>query len=237
MADIPEVEIFPVLKGKVALITGGAQGMGKATAETFVKAGAKVVIADVKEEQGRQVAQDLSQFGQIIFVKTDISKSADVQRLLAEAVAKFGQVDVAINNAALTPDKTPLTDFDEEGQQRTWPVLHCQHCFNQCLPSSAQHARVYPRKACYPGSHQACSHGRRSSRDQSKCNCTGGNLCKDLLTPSPMLSLMSLQSEMSAAALEIMGTTHDEFAPQVSYLRRFGHGHEVAQGSCGYFSR
>lgn len=56
---------------------------------------------------------ELSQHGDIIFVRTDISKSEDVQNLVAQAVARFGKLDVAINNAALTPDSTPLIDFDE----------------------------------------------------------------------------------------------------------------------------
>lgn len=61
----PELEIFPVLKDKVAIITGGAQGQGKATAAVFLKGGAKVVIADVKEEQGIKVAEELSSLGEI----------------------------------------------------------------------------------------------------------------------------------------------------------------------------
>ncbi|KAF3064669.1 2,5-dichloro-2,5-cyclohexadiene-1,4-diol dehydrogenase [Daldinia childiae] len=92
---VPEVEIFPVLKGKVAIITGAAQGMGKATTEVFLKAGAKV-------------------FGDVLFVKADISKSEEVRSLVEKTVAKFGRLDAAINNAALTPDTTPLIDFDED---------------------------------------------------------------------------------------------------------------------------
>jgi len=71
--NIPEAPSFPLLKGKVAIITGGAQGMGKTTAAVFLQAGAKVVIADIKSEQGEEVEKELSPFGDIRFVKTDIS--------------------------------------------------------------------------------------------------------------------------------------------------------------------
>lgn len=113
MPDVSAAEIFPVLKGKVAIITGGAQGMGKATCEVFLKSGAKVVMCDIKEE-GSAVAESLAPLGDIHYVKADISKPQEVQGLIAETVAKFGRLDAAINNAARTPDNTPLADFDED---------------------------------------------------------------------------------------------------------------------------
>lgn len=113
MSRVAEAEIFPVLKGKVAIVTGAAQGMGKATAEVFLKAGAKVAVCDIKKE-GEQVAAELSKLGEVIFIQADISKSAEVQGLIEKTVAHFGRLDAAVNNAALTPDKTPLTDFDED---------------------------------------------------------------------------------------------------------------------------
>lgn len=113
MSIAPEPQIFPVLKGKVALVTGGAQGMGKATCEVFLKAGAKVVTCDIKDE-GVQVAEELSKLGEIHFVKANIAKSEDIQRLIAETVAKFGRLDAAVNNAAKTPDSKEFVEFDED---------------------------------------------------------------------------------------------------------------------------
>lgn len=110
---IPEATIYPVLKDKVALITGGAQGMGKATAEVFLKAGAKVVICDVQQDKGEAAAAELAAHGEVAFCKTDISSSAEVAALVKFAVDEFGRLDCAVNNAAMTPDQTPLTDFDE----------------------------------------------------------------------------------------------------------------------------
>lgn len=111
--QIPCSEVYPVLKDKVALITGGAQGMGKATAEVFLKAGARVVICDLQTDKGDEVAKELSALGEIYFTRADISSAEDVVALIKFAVDKFGRLDCAVNNAALTPDKTPLTDFDE----------------------------------------------------------------------------------------------------------------------------
>lgn len=120
--SVSEAPVFPVLQDKVAIVTGAAQGMGKTTAAVFLRAGAKVVIADVKAEQGEAVAQELSSLGEIRFVKTDISKSEDVQNLIAATVAAFGRLDIAINNAAMSPDQTPLVEFDESYWRRLMDV-------------------------------------------------------------------------------------------------------------------
>lgn len=137
--DVPEATIYPVLKGKVAIVTGGSQGMGKATASVFVRAGAQVVIADVKEAEGQATEKELSQFGEIVFVRCDISKSEDVQNLIAVTVEKFGKLDVAVNNAALTPDRTGLIDFDEAywntlvGINLTGTALCCKYQMQQMV--------------------------------------------------------------------------------------------------------
>lgn len=135
--EFPEAPIFPLLNDKVAIVTGGAQGMGKATASVFLRAGAKVVIADVKAEQGEQVTSELSSLGEVRFVKADISKSEDVQNLIAQTVGFFGRLDVAINNAAMTPDKTALIETDEEYWRRlvdvnlTGTALCCKYEMQQ----------------------------------------------------------------------------------------------------------
>jgi glucose 1-dehydrogenase len=87
------------MPNKTVLITGGAKGIGHAIARQFVSEGAYVVIADVDEAAG---AKCVAEFGaKAVFVKTDVSKSADVQNLISTAVAKFGSIEVLINNAAV----------------------------------------------------------------------------------------------------------------------------------------
>ncbi|AZI37015.1 putative oxidoreductase [Caenibius tardaugens NBRC 16725] len=86
--------------GKVAVVTGGARGMGEATARRFAAEGAKVIIGDVLEAEGKAVAE--SSNGTIEFVKLDVTNEDDWAALVAGAVAKHGRIDALVNNAAVT---------------------------------------------------------------------------------------------------------------------------------------
>ena len=90
------------LNGKVALITGGAAGIGKATAQVFAREGATVVICDVSEELGNTLVKT---FGpNALFNKVDVTNRAEVQGWVDGVVAKFGRVDILVNNAGITRD-------------------------------------------------------------------------------------------------------------------------------------
>jgi NAD(P)-dependent dehydrogenase (short-subunit alcohol dehydrogenase family) len=90
------------LKGKVAIITGGASGIGRAACELFAEEGAQVVVADLDGREGEAVAASINEAGgQAHFVLTDISREEDAARLSAEAAGKFGGVDLLVNNAAI----------------------------------------------------------------------------------------------------------------------------------------
>jgi len=88
------------LSGKVAIVTGGASGIGRATAELFVEEGAKVVIADVDEERGGDVAAKLG--AAAVFERTDVSQPDAIQALVDFAVAHFGGLHVMFNNAGIS---------------------------------------------------------------------------------------------------------------------------------------
>lgn len=89
------------LEGKVAIVTGGAAGIGQATAILFAEEGAKVVVADVDEAAGAAtVANIQAQRGQAAFVRTDISRESDARRACDEAVKTFGRLNILVNNAA-----------------------------------------------------------------------------------------------------------------------------------------
>lgn len=114
---------FPVLEGKVAIITGAAMGMGEATARLFAEAGAKVAIADFNVEKGQAVASDIGAAGgEAVFVEVDISKAAEVEAMVAAVVASWGRLDVAVNNAAVIPPNGAIADFDEAEWDRLMSV-------------------------------------------------------------------------------------------------------------------
>ncbi len=90
------------LEGKVALISGGARGMGAAEAKLFAREGAKVVIADVLEDDGRRTEAEIAEMGgEAVFVKLDVTQQADWDAAVGVAVERFGKLDVIVNNAGV----------------------------------------------------------------------------------------------------------------------------------------
>ena len=93
------------LKDKVAVITGGSSGIGRAIALGYVREGAKVVIGDIRESQAQEVVQEIGKLGgEGLALKTDVSKEEDAERLAVAAHEKFGRIDILINNAAIFYD-------------------------------------------------------------------------------------------------------------------------------------
>jgi NAD(P)-dependent dehydrogenase (short-subunit alcohol dehydrogenase family) len=101
------------LSGKIAVVTGGSSGIGLATAQAFAAAGAKVVIADI--EDGAKVVEGIKKSGgEAIFVRTDVSKSTDVQTLVKTAVEKYGRLDFGVNNAGIGGLSATTGDYTEQ---------------------------------------------------------------------------------------------------------------------------
>src|SRR5919106_284013 len=91
------------LQGKVAMITGGAHGMGEGEAKLFAREGANVVVADVLEEEGRQVVAGIAEVGgEAMFVRLDVSDEAAWRRAVDSAVATFSKLDILVNNAGIS---------------------------------------------------------------------------------------------------------------------------------------
>ena len=105
------------LAGKVALITGGASGMGQSEATIFGREGARVVVADVLETEGRQVADKIKAAGgQATFVKLDVSNEAEWEKVVKATLEGFGKLDVLVNNAGISgtfdPDMLSTAAWD-----------------------------------------------------------------------------------------------------------------------------
>ena len=106
------------LKDKVGIVTGGGTGIGRATALAMARAGAVVVIGNRDAAKGEEVVALIRQAGdRAVFQKTDVSKPADVKGLVDKAVAEFGRLDVAFNNAEIDGEQVPLheQDIDKAG--------------------------------------------------------------------------------------------------------------------------
>jgi NAD(P)-dependent dehydrogenase (short-subunit alcohol dehydrogenase family) len=99
------------LQNKVALVTGGTTGIGRDTAVLFAKAGAKVVVSGRRETEGKETSNLIrAAGGDGLFVKSDVSKSSDVQSLVQKTVEKFGRLDIAFNNAGIEGKWVPLIE-------------------------------------------------------------------------------------------------------------------------------
>jgi NAD(P)-dependent dehydrogenase (short-subunit alcohol dehydrogenase family) len=111
------------LEGAVALVTGGAAGIGKAAALAFARGGADVAFCDLKVERGEEVAHAIEQAGgRAIFVSADVSRAADVDGVVMATVKAFGRLDCAFNNAGIEGQSGSTAECTEENFDRTIAV-------------------------------------------------------------------------------------------------------------------
>ncbi|MER7315401.1 SDR family NAD(P)-dependent oxidoreductase [Streptomyces halstedii] len=127
------------LDGKVAIITGAAQGMGEAHARRFVREGAKVVLTDLNEGRGKALADDLG--GNALFLRHDVTSPADWRRVLREAEEAFGPVTVLVNNAGILGPISPTVELDEDEYLKVCAVN--------------QHSQFYGMKTVIPSMQKA----------------------------------------------------------------------------------
>jgi 3-oxoacyl-[acyl-carrier protein] reductase len=110
------------LSGKVALVTGGGQGIGEGIVRVFAAAGAKVAIATRSEANGRAVADSVVKSGGVAWLnRTDVGRHSEVKRVVAETVARFGRLDIVVHNAAVYP-VIPIEQLSAEDLDLTLSV-------------------------------------------------------------------------------------------------------------------
>jgi NAD(P)-dependent dehydrogenase (short-subunit alcohol dehydrogenase family) len=156
------------LDGKVALITGGASGIGEGTARRFVAEGACVVLADRQADAGAALAAELGTAAR--FVRTDVTSEADVAAAVDDAVAAFGRLDVMFNNAGIVGVIGPIADTPTDGWDHTVAILlrgvflGMKHAARVMIPQRAGSIISTSSSAGFlgglgPHCYTACKHG------------------------------------------------------------------------------
>lgn len=108
-----------LLENKVAVITGAGSGIGKAAAELFAREGAKVVVSDISEENGRAAVEEVKKKGgEAFFIKADSSKSKDTEALVKQTLQQYGALDIAVNNAGIGGPLSVTGDYPIDGWQK-----------------------------------------------------------------------------------------------------------------------
>ena len=229
---------FPVLQDKVAIITGAAQGMGEATAKLFAAAGAKVVVADFNQEKGEQVVEAIkADGGDAFFVKVDVSNGEQVKAMVDATVERYGKLDVAVNNAALTPDQAPLHEFDEAYWDRLMSVdlkgvaLSLKYEIQQLRKqgtggsliniSSVSGFRPQPGNPAYVAAKHAVVGLTKAAALENGAE----NIRVNSVAPG------AVETPMLFGALEEAGIDPVAYAPQLSLLNRFAKANEIAEAS------
>ncbi len=108
------------LQNKVAIVTGGGSGIGKAISQLYAAEGAKVVVSDINEAHGNAVADEIKKNGgEAFFIKADTSSPEDNQKLVEQTVAKYGALHIAVNNAGIGGPIAPVGEYPVDGWDKT----------------------------------------------------------------------------------------------------------------------
>ena len=226
------------LQGKVAIITGGAQGMGASTAELFAKEGAKVVIADFNEEKSIALVEKIkSAGGEAAFIKTDVSIAESVEAMVKFAVDTYGELNVAVNNAAITPDDKPLDELDITYWDKLMSVdlkgvaLSLKYELAQMKKqgkggsiintSSVSGIRPQPANPAYI----AAKHGVIGLTKSAAMDYSPLGIRVNTVAPG------AIDTPMLRGALEQFKLDPDDYAKKLASLGRFAKAEEVAQAN------
>ncbi|CAL5212315.1 unnamed protein product [Lathyrus oleraceus] len=156
------------LEGKVALITGGASGIGEATARLFSQNGAKIVIADIQDDQGHSVCQELHK-SFASYVHCDVTNEKDIENAVNTAVSKYGKLDIMFNNAGIVGvNNTNILEYELSEFQRVINVnlvgvfLGTKHASRVMIP--ARRGSIINTASICGNIGGAATHGYTSSK-------------------------------------------------------------------------
>ena len=220
--------------GKVALVTGAAGGMGRATAQAFAAAGAKVVTADIAADEGEQTAKLIrGNGGEAVFVRTDVSDAADVEAAVATAVNEYGGLDCAANMAAIETETTFLADCEEATFDRLVAVnlrsifLCLKYEIRAMLQrgggsivniASTNSFRPLPKQAVYT----ATKHGVIGLTKTAAIEYAGKGIRVNAVAPG------AIDTPMLRGAIAARGSDEAEVISRLSLVGRFGDPTEIA---------
>jgi NAD(P)-dependent dehydrogenase (short-subunit alcohol dehydrogenase family) len=225
--------------GMVALVTGGASGLGRVSAIALAREGAKVVVSDVMVSEGEATVQIINQAGgQAIFVKADVTNSAEVEAMVEKTVKAFGRLDFALNNAGIDGVRARTADYPEDVWQQVinLNLTGVFLCLKFELPfmvrqgsgvivnmSSVAGVTGFPGHAAYTASkHGVIGLTKTAAIDYAKAGIRVNAVCP-AYTRTPMLTRMLEQSPdlearlISRVPLRRLGTA-EEIAQAVIYL-------------------
>lgn len=221
------------VEGKCILITGGASGIGAASAKLLAKRGAKVVIADLSEHAGEAIAEQASQAGQsIVFHKVDVADAGSVKALFAFAMQELGGLDVVLNNAGIDHQPAPMhelsdDDFDRNIAVNLKGVWHCMRAAIACMVPVGGHVinvasvaglRSSPMISAYSASkHGVIGLTKSAAIEYAKANIRFNAVCPSFIdTPMVQNTLAKLDERAQNAIIK------------ASPMRRLGKVEEVS---------
>jgi glucose 1-dehydrogenase len=226
-----------VLQGKVAIVTGAGNGIGKATALCLSQAGASVVVAELVSSTGKETAALIQkQTGNpVLFVQTDVSQSGSIRNMVQETVDKFGRLDIAVNNAGMHPDCTTIDSLDEDYWNRllatnlTGVALSMKWELRQLIMQgqggsilNMASGTVFRAQKAMPA-YVAAKHGVIGLTQTAALE----NGCHDIRVNA--LAPGGVATDLTMATLVGMGRTEKQESSRTSLLERFAQPHEVGQ--------